>query len=60
MIHFIFLYSYRGSRSVVVDGNPDIRCHRSAQAVIIHIILLAVFVFLGNQLDQTKAQGRHP
>jgi hypothetical protein len=34
-----------------------------APKVIIHIILLAVFVFLGNQLeelDQTKAQRRRP
>ena len=60
MIPFISLYG--GGRSVVVDGDRDIRCRRSAR-VIIQIILLAVFVFLGGlseELDQTKAQWRRP
>ena len=50
-------------RSVVVDGDRDIRRRRSAHVVIIQIISLAVLVFLGGQseeLDQTKAQWRHP
>jgi hypothetical protein len=61
MIPFLFLYG--GSRSVVFDGNCDILHHRSARVIIIHIILLAVFVFLGGQLeelDQTKAQWHQP
>ncbi len=45
MIPFISLY--RGGRSVIVDGNRDIRRCHSARVVIIQIILLAVFVFLG-------------
>ena len=56
MIPFVSLY--RGGRSVIVDGNRDIRCRRSARVVIVQIILLAVFVFLGSlseELDQTKA-----
>ncbi len=59
MIPFISLYG--GGRSVVVDGDRDIRRRRSAHVVIIQIILLAVFVFLGGlskELDQTKAQWR--
>ena len=59
MIPFISLYG--GGRSVVVDGDRDIRRRRSARVVIIQIILLAVFVFLGGlseELDQTKAQWR--
>ncbi len=61
MIPFISLY--RGGRSVVVDGDRDICRRRSARVVIIEIILLAVFVFLGGlseELDQTKAQWRCP
>ena len=45
MIPFIFLYG--GVRSIVVDGDRDIRRRCSARVVIIHIILLAIFVFLG-------------
>ncbi len=61
MIPFISLYG--GGRSVVVNGDRDIRRPRSAHVVIIQIILLAVFVFLGGlseELDQTKAHWRHP
>jgi len=61
MIPFISLYG--GSRSVVVNGDRDICRRRSARVVIIQIILLAVFVFLGGlseELDQTKAQWRCP
>jgi hypothetical protein len=61
MIPFISLYG--GGRSVVVDGGCDIRRRRSARVVIIQIISLAVFVFLGGlleELDQTEAQWRHP
>ena len=61
MIPFISLY--RGGRSVVVDGDRDIRRRRSVRVVIIQIILLAVFVFLGGQseeLDRTKAHWRYP
>ncbi len=61
MIPFISLYG--GDRSVVVDGDRDIRCRRSARVVFIQIILLAVFVFHGDlleELDQTKAQWRCP
>ena len=61
MIPFISLY--RGSCSVFVDGDRDIHRCRSARVVIIQIILLAIFVFLGGlseELDQTKAQWRRP
>jgi hypothetical protein len=61
MIPFISLYG--GGRSVIVEGDRDIRRCRSARVVIIQIISLAVFVFLGNQseeLDQTKPQWRRP
>ncbi len=61
MIPFISLYG--GGCSVVVDGDRDIRCCLSARIVIIQIISLAVFVFLGGlleELDQTKAQWRRP
>jgi hypothetical protein len=61
MIPFISLYG--GGRSVVVDGDRDIRCRCSARVVIIQIISLAIFVFLGGQLeelDRTKAQWRRP
>ncbi len=61
MIPFIFLYG--GGCSVVVDGDRDIRPRCSARVVIIQIILLAVFVFLGGlseELDQTKAQWHCP
>ena len=61
MIPFISLYG--GGRSVVVDGDRDIRRCRSARVVIIQIILFAVFVFLGGlseELNQTKAQWRCP
>ncbi len=61
MIPFISLYG--GGRSVVVDGDRDIRRRLSARVVIIQIISLAVFVFLGGlseELDQTKAQLCRP
>ena len=61
MIPFISLYE--GGCSVVVDGDGDIRRCHSARVVIIQIILLAVFLFLGGlseELDQTKAQWHHP
>ena len=61
MITFISLYG--GGRSVVVDVDRDIRRRRSTRVIIIQIILLAVFVFLGGQseeLDLTKAQWRCP
>ena len=61
MIPFISLYG--GGCSIVVAGNRDIRCRRSARIVIIQIIALAVFVFLGGlseELDQTKAQWHRP
>ena len=61
MIPFISLYG--GGCSVVVDGDRDIRRCRSARVIIIQIILLAVFVFLGGlleELDQTKAQWHRP
>ena len=61
MIPFISLYG--SGRSVVVDGNRDIRRRRSARVLIIQIISFAVFVFLGGQsegLDRTKAQWRCP
>jgi hypothetical protein len=54
---------YGGGRSIVVDGDRDIHRRRSVRVVIIQIILLAVFVFLGGQseeLDQTKAHWRYP
>ena len=59
----LFISFYGGGCSVVVVGDRDIRRCRSARVVIIQIILLAVFVFLGGlseELDQTKAQWRHP
>ncbi len=61
MIPFVSLYG--GGCSVVVGGDRDIRCCRSARVVINQIILLAIFVFLGGlseELDQTKAQWRCP
>ncbi len=62
MIPFISLIG--GGRSVVVDGNRDIRRRRSTRIFfIIQIILFAVYVFLGGlseELDQTKAQWRRP
>ncbi len=61
MITFISLCG--GGRSVVVDGDRDIRRRRSTRVIIIQIISLAVFVFLGGQsedLDLTKAQWRRP
>ncbi len=61
MIPFISLYG--GGRSVIVDGDRDIRRRHSARVVIIQIILLAVFVFLGGlseELDQIKAQWHCP
>ena len=54
---------YVGGRSVVVDGDRDIRHCRSVRVVTIQIISLAVFVFLGGQSeesDQTKAQWHRP
>jgi hypothetical protein len=47
MITFISLYG--GGRSVVVDGDRDIRRRHSTRVIIIQIISLAVFVFLGGQ-----------
>jgi len=41
-----FISLYGGGRSVVVDGDRDIRRRRSAHVVIIQIISFAVFVFL--------------
>ncbi len=61
MIPFISLYG--GGCSVIVNGDRNIRRRRIARVVIIQIILLAVFVFLGGLLeglDQTKAQWCHP
>jgi hypothetical protein len=61
MITFISLYG--GGRSVVVDVDRDIRRCRSTRVIIIQIISLAVFVFLGGQseeLDPTKAQWCRP
>ena len=61
MITFISLYG--GGRSVVVDVDRDIRRRRSTRVIIIQIISLAVFVFLGGQseeLDLTKAQWCRP
>ncbi len=61
MIPFISLYG--GGRSIIFDGNQDIHCRRSARVVIIQIMSLAVFVFLGGlseELDQIKAQWHRP
>ena len=61
MITFISLYG--GGRSVVVDGDRDIRRRRSTRVIIIQIISLAVFVFLCGQSEElglTKAQWRRP
>ena len=61
MITFISLYG--GGRSVVVDVDRDIRRRRSTRVIIIQIISLAVFVFLGGQSeesDRTKAHWRYP
>jgi hypothetical protein len=61
MITFISLYG--GGRSVIVNGDRDIRRRRSTRVIIIQIISLAVFVFLGGQseeLDLTEAQWRRP
>jgi hypothetical protein len=61
MIPFISFYG--GGCTVVVNGDRDIHRCRSARVVIIQIISLAVFVFLGGlleELDQTKAQWRRP
>ncbi len=61
MIPFISLYG--GGRNGVVDGDRDILFCRSARVVIIQIISLAVFVFLGGQseeLDRTNAQWCRP
>ena len=61
MITFISLYG--GGRSVVVDVDRDIRRRRSTGVIIIQIILLADFVFLGGQLEEldlTKAQWCRP
>ena len=58
-----FISLYGGGRSVVVDGDRDIRRRRSVRVVTIQIISLAVFVFLGGQseeLDRTKAHWRYP
>ncbi len=61
MIPFIIVYG--GGPSVILDGNRDICCSHSTHFIIIHIILLAIFVFLGGQMeesDQTKAQRYCP
>ena len=50
MIPFIFLYG--GGCTVVDNGNRDICRRRDGQVVIIHIIWLAVFVFLGGKLEE--------
>ena len=50
---------YGGGRSVIVDGDCDIRRRRSVRVVIIRIILLAVFVFLGSQLDELDRTKTH-
>ena len=58
-----FISLYGGGCSVVVDGDRDIRRRLSVRVVIIQIISLAVFVFLGGQLeklDQTKAHWHCP
>jgi hypothetical protein len=58
-----FISLYGGGRSVVVDGDRDIRCRHIVHVVIIQILSLAVFVFLRGQseeLDQTKAHWRYP
>ncbi len=47
-----FISLYGGSCSVVVDGDRDIHRRRSARIVIIQIISLAIFVFLGGQLEE--------
>ncbi len=50
-----FIIFYGGGPSVVVDGDRDIhRCH-IAHFVIIHIMLLAVFVFLGAKPTSTHS-----
>jgi hypothetical protein len=61
MIPFIIFHG--GGCSIVVDGNRNIHCCHSARFIIIHIVLLAIFVFLGGhseELDQTNAQRRRP
>ena len=58
-----FLSLYGGGCSVVVEGDRDIRRRHSIRVVIIQIISLAIFVFLGGQSeesDQTKAQWHRP
>jgi hypothetical protein len=60
---FPLIFLYGGGCSVDDDDDHDIRLCRNGRVVIIHIILLAVFVFLGGQseeLDRTKAQRRCP
>ena len=60
----LFISLYGGGRSVVlVNGDRDIRLCRSVRVVMIQIISLAVFVFLGGQseeLDRSKAHWRYP
>jgi hypothetical protein len=56
---FSFIFLYRGGHGIIVDGDRDIHCRCGAHIIIIQIILLAFFVFLGSQseeLDRTKAQ----
>ncbi len=58
-----FISLYGGGRSIVVDDDRDIRRCRSVRVVIIQIISLAVFVFLGGQseeLDRIKAHWHYP
>ena len=60
---FPLIFLYGGGCSVDDDDDHDIRLRRNGRTVIIHIILFAVFVFLGGQseeLDRTKAQRRCP
>jgi hypothetical protein len=52
---FSFIFLYRGGRSVIVNGDRDIRRRRSAHVVIIQIISLAVLVSLvANRRNWTK------
>ena len=52
MIPFILLLLYGGGCSVIVDGDGDFLCCRSAHVVIINILSLAVCVFLFGQSEE--------
>jgi len=53
MISFIFLHG--GGRSVIVDGDRDIRRHRSARVVITQIISLAfLYSLAANRRNWTE------